>query len=228
MQIEKMAKRFKFQSQIFTLGRKESPFLFYHPSDADELLDTITDEQANLDKYQPYWMEHWPSSEVFFNYILERTFHSPLKVLELGCGLGTLSVALLAAGHTVLSVDISPDACIYSHSNIELNELPSKVICGDMRVLPFKTLNFDLIIASDILYEERMEDMLLDSLNKLVTERTRVWIADPCRRGWDSFKEKAKQHFFTLNMLHSQTNNKGGLKVEIIELTKTQKLSQIN
>jgi predicted nicotinamide N-methyase len=216
-----MAKSFKFRSKIFTLGRKESPFLFYHPSDADELLETITDEQANLDKYQPYWMEHWPSAEVFFNYIFERTFPAPLKVLELGCGLGTLSVALLTAGHTVYSVDISLDACIYCHSNIELNKLQSKVICSDMRLLPFKTPNFDLIIASDILYEERMEDMFLDSISNLVTENTRVWIADPCRRGWDSFKAKALKRLFAINTLHSHKSKKSGLKVEIIELTST-------
>jgi tRNA G37 N-methylase Trm5 len=173
-------------------------------------------------------MEHWPSAEVFFDFILARTFPTPLKVMELGCGLGTLSVALLAAGHTVFSIDISADACIYCHSNIELNKLQSKVICADMRVLPFKALTIDLIIASDILYEEKMEDMFLDSLNNLLTEHMRVWIADPCRRGWGSFKRKATQRLFTLNMLHSQTNKKSGLKVEIIELTKVQKLSQIN
>lgn len=223
-----MAKNFKFRSQRFSLGGKESSFLFNSPSDADELLDTISDEQADLDKYQPYWMEHWPSAEVFFNYILERSFPTQLKVLELGCGLGTLSVALLAAGHTVFSIDISLDACIYCHSNIELNKLPSKVICADMRVLPFKALTVDLIIASDILYEEQMVDMFLDTLNNLITEHTRVWIADPCRRGWDSFKKKAIQRSFTLNLLHSQTSKKSGLKVEIIELTKAQGLSQIS
>jgi predicted nicotinamide N-methyase len=223
-----MTKIFKFRSQLFTLDGKKSPFLFYHPSDADELLDAITNEQATLDKYQPYWMEHWPSAEVFFNFILTSTFPAPLKVLELGCGLGTLSVALLAAGHTVFPVDISPDACSYCHSNIKLNRLPSKVLCGDICALPFKALSFDLVIASDILYEERMENMLLDSLDNLMTENTRVWVADPCRRGWDSFKEKVTKRFFTLRMLHSQMSNKSGLKVEIIELTKAPELSQIN
>ena len=173
-------------------------------------------------------MEHWPSAEVFFNYLLDITFPAPLKILEMGCGLGTLSVALLAAGHTVLSIDISPDACIYCNSNILLNKLQPKVVCCDMQALPFKFLDFDLIIASDILYERRMEDMLLDSLNDLVTEGTKVWIADPCRRGWGSFKEAAAKRHLVPHTLHYQASKNGGVNVEIVELTRAKKLLDTN
>ena len=92
-----------------------------------------------------------------------------------------------------------------------------------MQALPFKVLDFDLIIASDILYERRMEDMLLDSLNNLVTEYTKVWIADPCRRGWNSFKENAAKSDLVPHTIHYQTSKNGGVNVEIIELTRTKK-----
>ncbi len=209
---------FKFQTEQFSIQYSNTVFRFYHPSDLDELIDTISDEQALKDKYQPYWMEHWPSSEIFFKYLMELKFPKRLKILEVGCGLGTLSTALLAKGQDVYSIDISPDACNYCHANIMNNGFSPQVFCADLNTLP--TLKkFDLIIASDLLYEDRMCELLLNAFDALVNSDTRIWVADPCRRGWSLFKSQAQRRSYSVKTLHYHTS-KDSVNVEIIELKK--------
>jgi predicted nicotinamide N-methyase len=214
-----MRQNFKFKTGHFTLDYNNTALHFYHPSNADELLQSITDEQALKDQYQPYWMEHWPASEVFFTYLSKKPLNNSLRILEIGCGLGTLSVTLHAAHQKVFSIDIAPDACIFCHSNIVLNKFNPRVLCGDMNFLPIKG-HFDLIIASDILYEERMDRIVLECLNTLMSNHSRAWIADPCRRGWEAFKKKAIDSNFTIQLLHTQMTANAKSRVEIIELRK--------
>lgn len=209
---------FKFQTKQFTIQYSDSVFHFFHPSDLDELINRISDEQALKDKYQPYWIEHWPSSEVFFKYLMELKFTKRLKILEIGCGLGTLSTALLAKGQDVYSIDISPDACKYCHANIVNNDFPPRVFCADLNTLPTMK-KFDLIIASDLLYEDRMCGQLLNAFDTLVNSDTRIWIADPCRRGWNLFKSEAQKRYYSFQTLHYH-KSKSSVNVEIIELKK--------
>lgn len=214
-----MSSNFKFQSRIFTLKKSEKYFHFYQPSQPDELLNSISDEQALKDKCQPYWSEHWPSSDTFIFFLSNIIFPSKMDILELGCGLGTLSTVLLAADHNVFSIDISPDACYYCKSNIELNGLKPKIFCCDINNLPFRK-TFDLIIASDILYEDKINDPLLNCLDMVVSPTCKVLIADPCRRGWECFKSKASIRHYNIELLHSEICSNMGPRVEIIQLTK--------
>lgn len=211
---------FKFQSQVFTLKKSEKSFYFYQPSKPDELLNLISDEQALKDKYQPYWIEHWPASETFASFLSRLFFSARMEILELGCGLGTLTTILLSAGHNVFSIDISSDACYYSKSNITMNGFKPKVFCCDMNYLPFRK-TFDLIIASDILYEDKMNEILLNCLDTVVSPKNKVLIADPCRRGWECFKLKASNRRYHIELLHSEIAGNMKTKVEIIQLTKT-------
>jgi len=208
----------KYKSKQFTVQTQKRLLHFFQPENLYQLIDDLTNEQAAKDKYQPYWVENWPSADTFLSFISSHSFTKQYRVIELGSGLGVLSAALLARGHSVITTDIAPDACLYSHANLILNNLPPQVVCCDMQSLPFKNSTFDLIIASDILYEEAMYNKLFASLSKLLTRTNRAWIADPCRRGWDSFKRAAAGKGYTLKLLHSDTRSTG-LKIEIIELT---------
>ena len=51
---------------------------------------------------------------------------------------------------------------------------------------------FQLVLASDVLYEQRNVDQLLDLLPRLVEERGRVLLADPGRAPAERFLESAR------------------------------------
>ena len=51
------------------------------------------------------------------------------------------------------------------------------------------------MLASDVLYEQRNVDLLLDLLPRLVDERGRILLADPGRAPSERFLEGAREHF---------------------------------
>jgi predicted nicotinamide N-methyase len=61
----------------------------------------------------------------------------------------------------------------------------------DWRALPADLPRFDVVLASDVLYERRQVGVLLGLLPRLVGGRGQVWIADPGRRPAERFLAQA-------------------------------------
>jgi SAM-dependent methyltransferase len=75
----------------------------------------------------------------------ETSKNEPLNILDLGCGVGTYSAALLEKGHHVLSVDVSKEALLLSKSKGIRNL--ALISATD---LPFKDDVFDRIFFLDV------------------------------------------------------------------------------
>jgi len=208
-----------FPSQQIILKTAEKNFQFLCPQDPDMVLDSITDEQYEKDKFLPYWAEHWPSAQVLFPFIekSKTLLSSPnTRICELGCGLGIVSALLAQFNCLVFSVDISPQACIYSKENIFRNGGTPRVTVSDWRAMAFKK-QFDFVVASDVLYEQRWINPILSCIKSLLKPGGKAWIADPCRRFWEIFKQTACQYGFKVKIIHTGMVNK--TKVEIVELS---------
>jgi predicted nicotinamide N-methyase len=114
-------------------------------------------------------------------------------VLELGCGLGLPSVAAARAGARVTASDWSPPALEATAQNAaRAGVRVETVLCAWQR--PESIVSrapFDLVLASDVLYERRQVGLLLGLLPRLVGIRGQVWIADPGRRPAERFLAQA-------------------------------------
>jgi SAM-dependent methyltransferase len=102
----------------FSLCLDGRTFSFAKPACPDALLDLLSEQKFENDRFLPYWAELWPACECLFSFL--STFAIPARstVCELGCGLGAISACLAAAGHRVISCDISHEACRYASHNI--------------------------------------------------------------------------------------------------------------
>lgn len=205
-----------YKTKSFSIPLQGATLTFVQPQDPLSLIDDLTPEQARLDKYQPYWVENWPSAETFISFLSSFNVTNSLRVIELGCGLGVLSTILRKLGHRVIATDIALDGCACTAINCKSNCGTSSVVCCDMKQLPFKNYVPDLILASDILYEEKMHHLFLSALDNLLTDTNKAWLADPCRRGWDKFKKHIAEQY-SLRLLHSE-DKANGLRVEIVEI----------
>lgn len=104
------------------------------------------------------------------------------RVLELGCGIGLASLVLQRRGANVIASDIHPLADSFLAYNAALNALPA-VHYRQMRWdEPLPALGrFDLIIASDVLYE-RAQVALLDAvIQRHALPHAEVLLTDPGR-----------------------------------------------
>jgi predicted nicotinamide N-methyase len=158
------------------------------PRDAEALLD---EEAFDRDEYLPYWAELWPSSLALARTIAGRSLRGA-RTLELGCGLGLPSIAAALAGGRVLATDWSPEAVAMTASNAERNgaELET-LVCSWTEPGPLiDRAPWDLVLASDVLYEPRNADALLALLPRLGPE---VWLADPGRAPAGPFLEAARR-----------------------------------
>jgi predicted nicotinamide N-methyase len=154
--------------------------------DAESLLD---EDAFEHEEFLPYWAELWPSGRALAEIVDERGV-SGLRVVELGCGLGLPSIVAALGGADVLATDWSPDAIDLLRTNAEANNatLEADVVSWGLPDSLLARPPFDLVLASDVLYERRNVDELLELLAKLGGE---VLIADPSRPFTKSFLERA-------------------------------------
>ncbi len=177
------------------------------PRDSEALLD---EDAFERDEYMPYWAELWPSALALARVVGVRALHGA-RTLELGCGLGLPSLAAAVAGGRVLATDWAPDAIAMTERNAARNGLALETLCVSWAV-PEPLLArapWDLVLASDVLYEARNGDALLPLLPRLGGE---VWLADPGRPAAAPFLERVAETF-TIETRRAAEIPQGGVHI---------------
>jgi predicted nicotinamide N-methyase len=166
--------------------------LIEHPRNADDLIseaDYVKDERL------PYWADLWPSA-----LCLARSFHQlrrpATRMLELGCGLGLVTIAALRAGHHVLATDYYEDSLRFTRRNsLRATGCEPDTRIADWRAWPANLGRFDLVVASDILYEKSYALAVASVIAGSLSDNGVAFIADPGRLALPDFRaECAKQN----------------------------------
>ncbi|MEN1928361.1 methyltransferase domain-containing protein [Luteimonas sp. MJ250] len=123
----------------------------------------------------------WPSGRLLAT-AMDRLPVEGRRILEAGCGIGLASLVLQRRGADVVASDIHPLAEAFLAYNSALNELPAV----HYRQLDWEnelpTLgSFDMIVASDVLYERDHAALLAGVVQRHARERAEVVVADPGR-----------------------------------------------
>jgi predicted nicotinamide N-methyase len=163
------------------------------PRDAEAL---ISEEEFDRDEFLPYWAELWSSSVALAHDVARRSLRGA-PVLELGCGLGLPSIAAALAGGRVLATDWSAEALRATAENAERNGAPLETALVDWRSPEpvVERAPWRFVLASDVLYEARNVELLLELLPRLVDETGEVLLADPGRRPAEEFLRRAPQRW---------------------------------
>jgi predicted nicotinamide N-methyase len=158
------------------------------PRDGDALLDELLTEDDPDEDRLPFWAELWPSGSALAEAVASAEL-TGLRVLELGCGLGLVSVTAAAGGAEVLAADRSPEALAFTAANAARNgvELRTALCAFDEPDELLAGAPWDLVLAADVLYERRNVPVLLWLLPRLVGGHGEVWLADPDRAAAATF-----------------------------------------
>lgn len=123
----------------------------------------------------------WPSGLILAHHMINYDIGSK-RVLEIGCGTALSSLLLNKQNVDITATDQHPEAGKFLNRNTELN--------GDKRI-PFErtgwadhdnTLGrFDLIIGSDLLYEDEHIELLTGFIKEHSNPKCEVIIVDPGR-----------------------------------------------
>ncbi len=143
----------------------------------------------------PYWLEVWPSSIILAKFILKYPYLFKDKVvLDIGCGLGALSLALSHVRAKVISQDIEFDSLRYCKKNFLQNQLPlSLCIQGDWRQISYKKETLDIIVGADIIYERNSHPFLAKFISVTLKKGGACYISSPYRQGSFDFFSKIQE-----------------------------------
>jgi len=172
--------------EVVALGGRTVRML--RPRDGDAILDELLAEDDPEEERLPFWTQLWPSGTALARVVAGRSL-ADRRVLELGCGLGLVSVAAALAGGEVLAVDRSPEAVTFTAANAARNGASVRtVVCAFDQPEPLLAEPpWDLVLAADVLYEQRNVPVLLWLLPRLVGPGGEAWLADPGRNGLERF-----------------------------------------
>ena len=159
------------------------------PRDSEELLD---EEAFEREEFLPYWAELWPSALALARALEHRSFRGA-RAVELGCGLAIPSIVAALGGARVLATDWSPDAIAFAAENAARNgaALETAVVSWSEPGPVVDRAPWSLVLASDVLYERRNVEQLLELLPRLADRRTQVLVAEPGRPPAKAFFDAA-------------------------------------
>jgi predicted nicotinamide N-methyase len=104
------------------------------------------------------------------------------RILEVGCGLAIPSLVACRRGADITALDQHPLAAEFLHENLVLNALPGlRFRCANWSNDDAALGKFDLIIASDVLYERHQPASLANFINRHASESAKVLVIDPNR-----------------------------------------------
>ncbi len=169
-----------------SVGLPSGELRLLQPRESAELPDEGDVEWAPV---VPYWSVLWRSSVALAREV-EGAGLAGRNVVELGCGLGAPSLAAARAGADVLATDDSAEALALVRRNSRANDVEVKTAAIDW-TQPDELVErapFDLVLASDVLYERSNVGPLLVLLPRLAPE---VWLAEPGRPAAGAFLDQA-------------------------------------
>lgn len=155
-----------------------------HPASAEDLID---ERDFERDERLPYWAELWPSARVLAEHILAMTGDGR-SFLELGCGSGLVTTCASLAGFRVVASDYYEDAVRFARVNSQRNGgRAARGLLLDWRALPLKLPRFDVVAASDVLYERPYGALVARVLDATLRDGGQAIIADPGRVAREEF-----------------------------------------
>jgi predicted nicotinamide N-methyase len=181
-----LERRFRTATRVVQIGGRDVELL--SPANADDL---ISEDDYVMDERLPYWADLWPSAQILAEEV--RTMRlAGQRVLELGCGMGLVAIAATMAGAVVTATDYYDDALLFTRLNAA--EATGQTIATrmiDWSKMPDDLGKFDVVLASDVLYEPRYAAMVASSIAATLAKGGAAIVADPGRIALPDFREEA-------------------------------------
>ncbi len=203
--------------------------------DADIHLCTLRDNQQFSDPHGvaealgissaswPLFGIVWPSGLVLAHHMLDYPVEGK-RILEIGCGIALASLLLNSRNADITATDYHPEVELFLNRNTLLNNAKpiafERVDWADDRS---QLGLFDLIIGSDVLYEDEHVKLLADFIDRHAKPRCDVILVDPGRGRKTKVSVKLAQFGFSsqhLKPAHTDYLEKP-FKGHILEFSRT-------
>lgn len=172
--------------------------------------DLISEADFAKDDRLPYWADLWPAAIVLAEY-LERHPVAAVdgvrpRAIELGCGLGLVTIAATRAGYDVLATDYYVDSTLLTARNtLTVTGAEPQLRMVDWRDFPTDLGTFPLVLAADVLYEKLYAALVADAIKRTLAPDGIALVSDQGRVALGAFLEEATSRGLTHSIVHFQT-----------------------
>ncbi len=181
---------------------------------ADLLDDPEFGKRFVEDDLAPYGVELWPAAIMLAKHVLAENVPPGVRAIELGTGLGLVSIAATAGGWRVLSTDHDPTALRFAAYNAAINNVRiERVELLDWHHPPDRR-SFDRVLAADVLYELTDHPAILQCVDRLLAPDGSAMIADPNRGIADRFPGLAVEAGFHVDVRPADAPRTEGEQVD--------------
>ncbi len=193
-------------------------FYLERPSGLDKVFDHPGVRNAYAaDAYIPYWTDLWAAGRMLAKIVLRedwakypRGADGELDVLEIGCGLGLGGIAALACRLRVTFSDLDEMAVQFAVSNAKLNgHTNARSLPLDLRSPP-AGVTFPVILASDVLYEQRMVEPTAKFLKAVLAPGGTALLTDPDRNSSRNFRWQCESEGLAVETSFVRVGEPGG------------------
>ena len=205
-------------ASVHTLARSEVTLRgqrheLVRPADPEAL---ISEDDFAMDERLPYWADLWPSATVLADHLGQMTGDGR-KLLELGCGLGLVAAAAAGAGFDVMATDYYTDALPFAALNawrISRKGITTRHL--DWRALPGDLGTFDMVVASDVLYEREYASLVASVFARTLAPTGTGWVADPRRIALGAFVDECRTLGLTVRQEAELSFEEGAQRQRIV------------
>ena len=143
----------------------------------------------------PLWAKIWQASWVLAGYLAEMPVQADKNILEIGSGVGLVSIAAAAFGHNITMSESNRDALRFARANAFINGCPQLPILELDWNRPHLPYLFDYIVASEVTYKKEDLRPLVRLFKSFLKPDGEVILAGEMRRVSKDFYQFMETEF---------------------------------
>ncbi len=202
------------KTEIFPVKIGEVELRFHKPKSIDPYIDP----NDVMQKF-PMWAKLWEASAVLVQHMADLPVDHKRSILELGSGLGVAGITAAAMGHEVTLTEYDPNAMAFLQANATLNACDSAQVRRLDWFKPDLEGTFDLIIGSELVYQEEAVDALGAIFDRYLDPQGKVILAERVRSTGAIFFDKMEKRFDILTRKHTLESKGKTDTVVLFEMT---------
>jgi len=143
----------------------------------------------------PLWAKIWRASWVLADYLAAMPVAANIKFLELGAGVGLVSIVAASFGHRITMSEYNYDALQFAHANAHINDCPGLPVVELDWNRPQLPGRFDYIVASEVIYKKEDCRPLMKLLKAALKPDGEVILAGEMRKSSMDFYAEFESSF---------------------------------
>jgi len=149
----------------------------------------------------PYGLELWPAALMLAEHLYRSEPGQGRRAIELGCGVGLVSIAAARTGWHILATDCDPVPLQFAEFNAAANAVEIDAFeLLDWHNPPTES-RFSRVLAADVLYQRCDHTPILNCIDQLLEHDGVAIIADPNRGVADDFVARAEANGFCAEII---------------------------